>query len=659
MANGNKMTYDDFATYLPNHPFSKEQLEFFEDTFNQIMENRDTSKVTCFADRPGIGKSTFIKAFMHCCIGDLFYCDRNEPHGLIVVTDSIKRLEELSSSEKDRMGAKQYWGKLLDDTVDQHYKDFDRNVIVLRSDLSFMEQLVEQHYKPIVLLSTQRYFMLGDEVREQLFKFSYKGKSMERNTIIFDECPYFSETVTMNSVNLTKIESALYEGLSNQVKEEDKAFAIREFKVFKDRILDQMAEKEKLLENTNITLYWKDDRYTSITPNDTLFFKIIQDNMSALTKQYNSIQKDLRCLQEIASHGAIFQCIKKKKRSTEEYKRSLVTILDHREDFYIGSDRKFFVFDATADIDPRYDLDYVEIVSGEKYNVSLPMTITNIKVQTSKNAVCNSGKMSFATTNILEEYLVEQLKKEGKGRSEILIVTYSSLTKRFKKFENIGYFGNLKGFNDFKDLYDMAHIGMNRFPALTYFCIYCGCHREVYNSLAGMTESESIEFFKNINAYSNNPYEAVMMQTMLRSMLADFEQNVFRLAVRRYENTKKIHVWTFYNNDDKVYGNLSEAIEERYSDKGVVFEYEDAPQKLKVEKVKNRKPPEGKKMTNAQKIIEWCEKKEQGYVFKTKELLNDIGLSNDALKEAKKSNKTVKELFKSMQTDRKGYYKIG
>ena len=149
----------------------------------------------------------------------------------------------------------------------------------------------------------------------------------------------------------------MYEGLSDEVK--DKEFVIREFKAFKDRLLDQMDEKEKLSKDSNVTIYWKDDRYSSITPNDDLLFEVLIENMESLTKQYNGIWKDILCLQEIAKNGAIFNSVKKKHGN---YERSFVLVLDNREYFYLGKDKKFFVFDATADIDPHYDLDYVEII---------------------------------------------------------------------------------------------------------------------------------------------------------------------------------------------------------------------------------------------------------------------------------------------------------
>jgi hypothetical protein len=652
-----ELTWDDFETYLPeNYEFDKQQIEFYKMVFEILIHNKDTSKVTCFGGRPGIGKSTLIKTFMHCCIGDYFYGRRHEPLGLVVITDSIKRLEELSNGRKDREEAAKCWGEIFETFgIDDHYKDFEKRVIVLRSNpsVSFEKQLLDQYYKPIVLLSTQRYFMLSEQVREQLFRFNYNNKPLKRSIVIFDECPYFSETVTINSKNLTDIESALYEGLSDEV--ENKKFAIREFKIFKDRLLSQMDEKEDSTKD-NVTLYWKDKRYPTITPNDTLFFEVVEKNRESLTQQYNAILKDLQYLREIAENGAIFNFIKKKK--SDKYERSIILVRDNRESFYLGQDKKFFVFDATCDIDPRYDLDYVEIISGKKYNKPLKMTITNVKMSTSKNVLCNGRDQSFPITNAITNYLKNKIHYGIGKQRKILIVTYSNLFQRFsKEFDYVGYFGNLKGFNDYKDFYKMAHIGMNRYPPTAYFYIYCGCNMNVYRELKDMTEDESKNFFKSINSNSSK-YQSILEAIMLRCMLADFEQNIFRLAIRNYGNMDNVHIWTFYNNGSDVYNSLSSMMEDRYRPYGAIFEYEDTPEELKIEKIKKRKPPEGKKMTNAQKIISWCEKQEHGTIFKISTLLLDTGLSNNSFKETRKSNPVIKNMFDEMKTEKQGYYKI-
>lgn len=651
----NKITYKDFETYLPTYDFDDKQIQFFKDALETIVTNTDTSKVTCFSTRCGIGKSTFIHTFMHCCISDWRWEGRHEPQGLIVVTDSIRRLEELSSSAKDKAIAEKEWGEFFEEWgIKNHFREFEKNIAVLKSDEPFKEQLVRQHYKPIVLLSTQRYFMLTDSVRDQLFTFSYKKRTYKRNIVIYDECPQFSETITIDSDNLTRIESALYKGLSDEVI--DKQFVIREFKTFKDRLLDQMDSKEMLSKESNVTIYWKDDRYSSITPNDTLFFKVISENIEPLTKQYSSIMKDLQCLQEIAENGAIFNSVKKKHGN---YERSFIIVRDNREYFYLNGDAKFFVFDATADIDPRYDLDYVEVINGEQYNKPLSMTITNVKISTSKNVLCKNNNMSFITTKVITEYLKDMIRQNLNKKHEILIVVYSDLYKRFKRdFDYVGYFGNLKGFNDFNELCNMAHIGMNRFPNMAYYFIYCGCHIEEYQKLQEMSEEESLKFFDALSRNHNKEYENIINEIMLRCMLADFEQNIFRLAIRNYKNTEDVNIWTFYNSEDSLYQKLSNMIEERYSKYGVIFKYEDTPESLKIEKVKNRKPPKGKSKTHAQKIIEWRERLKSGTEYKIKALLEETGLNDKQLQKVKSNNEIIAKIFENDKTDKKGYYKV-
>ena len=197
---------------------------------------------------------------------------------------------------------------------------------------------------------------------------------------------------------------------------------------------------------------------------------------------------------------------------------------------------------------------------------------------------------------------------------------------------------------------------MNRYPPTAYFYIYCGCNMNVYHELKDMTEDESKNFFKSINSNSSE-YQSILDTIMLRCMLADFEQNIFRLAIRNYGNTDNVHIWTFYNNGSDVYSALSSMIEDRYKPYGTLFEYEDTPEELQIEKVKDRKPPEGKEKTNAQKVIEWYEKLPANEEFKIGKVLKDTQLTNNQLQNVRKKNSVVEKIFEKCKTERKGYYR--
>ena len=150
------ITWKDFETYLPQYDFDEQQMEFFKDTVDMLVHNRDTNKITALAMRCGIGKSTLIRIFMHCCLADCNYELRRHPQGMIVVTDIIKRLESLTDMEQDKIDGEKYWGDFFKDFgIKGLYEEFERSIIVLNSTEDFKDQLIRQKYKPIVLLSTQ------------------------------------------------------------------------------------------------------------------------------------------------------------------------------------------------------------------------------------------------------------------------------------------------------------------------------------------------------------------------------------------------------------------------------------------------------------------------------------------------------------------------
>jgi hypothetical protein len=421
--------------------------------------------------------------------------------------------------------------------------------------------------------------------------------------------------------------------------------------VFKNRLTEEMAQNEKKLKNSDVSLYWKDERYSTITPNDKLFFKVIEDNIESLTQKYNAITKDLDCLKEMAQNGAIFYRFKKKKDNN--YERSFVLVRDNKEAFYLEQDKKFFVFDATADIDPRYDLDYVEIINCKEYNKPLNMTITNVNIPTSKTTLCNRD--SIKLTNFIKNYIKNNVICGFGKQRKVLIVTYKNLCNRFSsEFDYVGYFGNLKGFNDYKDIFKMTHIGLNRYSNMAYFYIYCGCHMDKYKELAEMSTEETLKFLTELAQNQKSP--DFLEDIMVRSILADFEQNIFRLAIRNYENTDNVQVWTFYSANGDIYNSLSNAIEKRYKEYGVNFEYEDTPAELQISKIQDRKPPKGKEMTNAQKVIKWYEKLPVNEEFKIGKVLQETQLTNTQLQNVRKKNSVIDKIFQSCKTERKGYY---
>ena len=73
------------------------------------------------------------------------------------------------------------------------------------------------------------------------------------------------------------------------------------------------------------------------------------------------------------------------------------------------------------------------------------------------------------------------------------------------------------------------------------------------------------------------------------------------------------------------------------------------------EKIKNR---DSKKDSKAQRIIDWIYEQPKGREFKISAMLKELGLSQKNFDDAKRYNKSLVTIFRSMATDKKGYYRI-
>ena len=169
-----------------------------------------------------------------------------------------------------------------------------------------------------------------------------------------------------------------------------------------------------------------------------------------------------------------------------------------------------------------------------------------------------------------------------------------------------------------------------------------------------MTKRESLEFLTNL--VQKQESQKFLNDVMIRCMLSDFEQNIFRLAIRNYDNTDNVHIWTFYDAESEIYAALSQAIERRYKQYGVKFEYEDAPIEFQIEKIQDKKPPEGKEETNAQKIVNWRNSLPDKTGYKIQDLLKGTGLTDKQFQKAKSKNSLLAKVLKADKTSKKGYY---
>lgn len=512
--------FEKFRRFLPVN-ISMEQLEFCRQAFHEIANNRDTTKVSVIAERCGIGKSMLIRAFIQYILSPVFINGRETPLGLIVITDSIRRLEGLTKIEQQVSNSAE-WEALV--------HRLEQQVGILKSGGEpIATQMTRQEYRPILLMSTQRYFMLDADTREQLFHFRYDDRIVERNLILFDERPYFYENVTITDDTLCDIEKTLRTMLSNDVKEKD--FVTAGYENYKKYLQTVMTDRERINKTKDLYLYWKDDLRSTITTDDTVFFKAIEDNAPMLRKKYFNIMRDLRSLQELAQNGAILNS--RKKRTNAEYELSFHLVHDNRDCFYLGQNRKFFIMDATADVDPAYDVDYIEFADIKKAMTSVALKIVSVNVNTSKGnmqQMRRRGDKRERMSEVISKYITDRISQHD----DVLVITFKDDTDLYSHFNGVGYFGNIKGFNDFKDYTNLAHVGLNRFPDTEYLYLYYGTHPDEYRKLALMSEEESMKILNDVlvNRKDHNRFTDIVRDIARKTILTDFEQNIFRVKIR-------------------------------------------------------------------------------------------------------------------------------
>ena len=192
------------------------ELKLFID--KHIKEDTDTNKLSVLSLPCGDGKTEYIKYLLAEAI------QRNK--GLIVVTDSVERLNDYVTNGQD------------DFLIEYLQRNLNR-VSILTSDTLSKEALTIS-YKPIILMTTQRYFNLD---RDEIIKLT--TGSVKRDHIVFDEKVYLLESRKLTVKSLNDIATALREGLDNTVVDDDKQWLIGQYDQLNAVLQQRLRENEE------------------------------------------------------------------------------------------------------------------------------------------------------------------------------------------------------------------------------------------------------------------------------------------------------------------------------------------------------------------------------------------------------------------------------
>lgn len=606
-----KQTFDNnLKEQFKFRSFHKKQLDFFNQALKQINIDRDTNRLTVFSARCGLGKSTFLQILIKSWLTD------NENRGLIIVTDNLKRLKEFNDES-------------------------DKRIAYLTAENKSTE-IVRQANCPVLLMSTQRYFQMVSI--EPFLTYYENGNKYNRDTIIFDESPYFRDITEIGIKELDILHSALNGGITDLCNASDKKWAITQYDLFRAKMIDIINGLEQ---QRNFTTYlYYQPCCEHLTEDDERFLRIIANSSNEIKNKYPTALKILDGIRELLKNGGFF--VSSKLHDSNTYNKGFILCQNTKDKFLLGRGVKTFIFDATSNISEFYpsDAEWITMLDCGEFNVPLDyMNVHLVNINTSRNALLNQADKE-AKINSIKKYI----HKLSIDVEDTLFISYKPLIED-GVFDDIGfnssnsmYFGNTKGFNNNNDKHTFIQVGLNRQSDINYLMMLLE-NNEDYSMRIKYDTVFDIE--TNIKEVDNLLKSDLVDGYMAAEVIADFIQNVFRTKAREIKNRDTIDVYLFCRNTENIMTELNYSLGKSNAHIDVI-ELED----IQENKIKNRKGD-----SVAKRIIIWLEKQEKERVFTVKELLAEVGIEANNFKVAKRKNNYLSSLFDSMKIG-KGVYKI-
>ncbi len=579
------------------------------DAFNRLksfldyhINQNNTGCVTVLPIRCGLGKSTYIRHR----ISDTL---RNGGGGLIVITDSINRMGEYLNGE-DVLG---------------QFLQRNSNKIALLTNKTISDEIKTQWLKPILIMSTQRYFNL---TRDEIIDYT-RYSDGRRDKIIFDEKPYLIERIKVDIGTFNDIDTALHSAIDDTVDPIEKAWIINQWENLRNQIETVISNYERMNENQLETWYYNHN--DTMTVNDDRFLSFINRYRQKINQFDISAYKNILAIRQLIYEGATFTS---QKISSGEYRKYFTVAIDNSDKLLnLGAD--VFVLDGTADINPEYNVHYVRMIDCREFLIPLSdLKINLVNIPTSKNQLCKPGIYSQGIIQCIKDYL------RAAPEDTRVVFTHKQIENHFKNdFQFVEHFGDIKGGNQYRNETSIAQVGLNRYPDIEYKQI-------AY--LSKLLEHNYVN--RNVTRWiGNNAIENVMNL----SLLADIEQNLFRSKIRNVDCTDSITYIIFLNTN--AYSKLIELMKNRYEkDLGATINVIQSPTGYQTLKSKVRNTDT---KTNVQVVIDWVECQPKGREFSPVDLRSECGLTKEQYKTVKKS-KAIKDLLFRMKTDTPGLYVV-
>lgn len=576
---------------------NEELKKFLDKELNKPTAN---NTVTVFPLPCGTGKSEYIRYL----ISDALI----KGYGLIVITDEIDRLDGYTKSTNEEL---------------QTYLEKNQDRIALLKSETISAEIKTVHKKPIILMSTQRYFSL--DLPE------LKSFTNSRKKIVFDEKPYIFEIekITINKLNM--VDTVLKEVLDDTVNQSEKETLIECWSSISSKLQNELKNNEKLNDSYKRELFFKLDGnvYTNI------FYKNINNYKSIIKKFNPDAIKTIEAVKQLLTEGIITSQKMKYKTSGNKYD-NYFTVLKNNIDKLTAVDAKVYILDGTADVSPEYKLSKINIIDCSEFKRDLSnLTINIVDVNTSKERLTKAGSKTENLIKTLISYI------HSLPQNIDTIFTYKAISSKFvNEFKNINWFGNIKGTNQYRNINHICQVGLNRYSDLTYV---------LYANAIGQFNDENKELINRISDLET------IDNIRCNLILADLEQNIYRSKIRNTNNKEKC-VYTLIcnfneqNNLIEDYKPLIEIIKSRYENLGATVNLIDTPTEFKILKIKERNT---KNKSSVQKFIDWLNFQPKGKVFKRADLMTELKISKSQFKDIKDSG-----VLNALKTSKQGIYQV-
>ena len=562
----------------------------------------------------GIGKSQYVTYLLSDALINNY--------GLIVITDTINRLNK-------------YVTESYDDESEVLINYIQRNkdkISILTAD-TFRDEIRKTNYKPIVLMSTQRYFGL---TKDDIVRFT-TGQQYKRTKIIFDEKISILESRQLTVKSLNNIATALKEGLDNTINQDDKLTLINDYSRLNQQLQSALTDNER--QNSDTSNYKRevyfDSQYIDIDIDS--FYDLVDKYKQQLYKYNPDVLKDIFSIKKLLFDGVITSQKTKSKDNNSEYQKynNYFTVVTNNADKFLDIGAKVFVLDGTADISPEYRLKCVDMVDCRAFKKDLSkLTINIVNVNTSKDKLLKNNER----TNRLIQTIIDYIKALPLNINTLF--TYKAIENKFTDyFKNVAHLGDLKGRNDFRNVNNICQVGLNRMSELIYY---------LYANEIGMYNDTDKSLVKRI--YDKETIDNIRC----RLILADIEQNLYRCKIRNNDNKEEcVYTLLFSTIEptifDEKYEPLVDMIKSRYEPLGATVNVIDTPIEFKLFKANERKT---KEETTLQKFNKWRSNQHDRKV-KRRDIMLECNLTESQFKELKKTG-----VLDGFKTDKQGIYII-